>query len=300
MTGITLELFFFWQYFSIQFGQIFPYWILGMTLGSIIAVFGKEKIHHLFATLREKKLGLLGIIPASLLGIASPLCMYGTIPIAASFAQKGMREDWIAAFMMASILLNPQIFLYSIALGLPALVIRFVSCFLGGIIAGICVKLLFAKKPFFTFTAFEKISSRDTDPNLVLRLLKNLGRNVKATGLYLVIGIVLAVLFQRYVPQQAFARLFGANRGVGLLIASTIGVPLYVCGGAAIPLILAWMHSGMSLGAVASFMIAGPAMKITNLGALKMVLGIKHFLLYLLFAVAFSIITGLAVNMTPF
>lgn len=32
--------------------------------------------------------------------------MYGTIPIAVSFSKKGMRDDWLAAFMMASILLT--------------------------------------------------------------------------------------------------------------------------------------------------------------------------------------------------
>lgn len=41
----------------------------------------------------EIKGGACGIIPASLLGIASPLCMYGTIPIAASFSHHGMRDD---------------------------------------------------------------------------------------------------------------------------------------------------------------------------------------------------------------
>jgi uncharacterized membrane protein YraQ (UPF0718 family) len=59
--------------------------------------------------MRNTKMGAFGVIPASLLGIASPLCMYGTIPIAASFAEKGMAEDWIAAFCMSSILLNPQL-----------------------------------------------------------------------------------------------------------------------------------------------------------------------------------------------
>ena len=84
-----------------------------MILGSAISVFGKEKIHGLFVKMRNAKLGAFGIVPASLLGIASPLCMYGTIPIAASFACKGMAEDaavvqpMFAAFMMSSILLNP-------------------------------------------------------------------------------------------------------------------------------------------------------------------------------------------------
>ena len=55
----------------------------------------------------EKKLGIMGVFAASALGIASPLCMYGTIPIAASFSKSGIRDDWLAAFMMSSILLNP-------------------------------------------------------------------------------------------------------------------------------------------------------------------------------------------------
>ena len=58
--------------------------------------------------MKDKKWGLFGIIPACILGIASPLCMYGTIPIAASFRKQGMREDWLAAFMMASIKASPD------------------------------------------------------------------------------------------------------------------------------------------------------------------------------------------------
>jgi uncharacterized membrane protein YraQ (UPF0718 family) len=293
---VQRELIYLWYYFSIQLNQIIWYWILGMALGSLISVFGKEKIHELFSAMQDKKLGLLGIIPASLLGIASPLCMYGTIPIAASFAQKGMREDWIASFMMASILLNPQLIFYSAALGIPALIIRFVTCFLCGITAGICIRFLFRAKPFFKFTVFEKMASRDTDPILFLRLVKNFARNIKATGLYFLIGILLSALFQRYVPQEAFAKLFGSNRGFGLLLAATIGVPLYVCGGGTIPLLQAWMHSGMSMGSAAVFMITGPANKITNLGALKIVLGIKHFIFYILFAVVFALVCGFMID----
>jgi len=269
-----------------------------MMAGSLVSVFAKEKIHRIFAALRDKKLGILGIVPASLLGIASPLCMYGTIPIAASFAEKGMEEDWIAAFMMSSILLNPQLLFYSAALGWPALVIRFVSCFACGIVAGICIRFFYKKQPFFAFTVFSAAANRDTDPNIALRLLKNFGRNIKATGLYFLVGIVLSALFQQYVPEEAFARLFGNNRGIGLLMAATVGVPLYVCGGGTIPLIQAWMSKGMSMGTAASFMIAGPAMKITNLGALKIVVGVKHFLFYVFFSITFALVSGLLIDLS--
>ena len=291
------EIVYFWHYFSIQFSQIAGYWALGMILGSLISVFGKEKIHSMFAAMQGKDLGLLGIIPASLIGIASPLCMYGTIPISASFAEKGMEEDWLAAFMMSSILLNPQLLFYSAALGKAALIIRLVICFLCGITAGLLIRFFFKGKKFFNFSGFGESAGRDTDPNLFLRFLKNLARNFRATGPAFLIGIALSALFQRYVPAEAMAALFGKHRGFGLLMAATVGVPLYVCGGGTIPLLITWMESGMSLGAAAAFMITGPAMKITNLGAVKIVLGIRNFALYIAFAVLFALCMGFLINL---
>ena len=316
---IQRHLIYFWYYFSIQLQQILGYWIFGMALGSLISVFGKEKIHELFTALREKKMGVLGVIPASLLGIASPLCMYGTIPIAASFAEKGMEEDWLAAFMMGSILLNPQLIFYSAALGLPALIIRIACCFLCGAAAGVAVRFLFRKKQFFNFSGFTSKTgftapasssdncaaqsdmqavNRDTDPNPFMRFLKNFGRNIKATALYFLAGIILSALFQCYVPSEGFARLFGSgNRGFGVLMAATIGVPLYMCGGGTIPLLQTWLQHGMSMGSAASFMITGPATKITNLGALKIVLGVRHFLFYLAFVIIFALLSGILINL---
>ena len=46
----------------------------------------------------------------------------------------------------------------------------------------------------------------------------------------------------------------------------------------------------------AAFMITGPATKITNLGALKIVLGMRRFLLYIGYVMLFSFVTGLLVN----
>ncbi len=286
-----------WYYFSVQLEQISQYWVWGMVLGSLVSVFLKEHIHRAFRSMGEKRLGTMGIVVASALGIASPLCMYGTIPIAASFSKSGMRDDWLAAFMMSSILLNPQLIIYSAALGVPALTVRMLSCFLCGIFAGGLLRIFYRNQPFFNFHGFEEPVSRDTDSNLLLRFLKNLGRNVKATGWYFLAGIALSALFQRYVPTDVMTGLFGGNEAFGVLMAATIGVPLYACGGGTIPLLQAWLMDGMSLGSAAAFMITGPATKITNLGALKIVLGIKHFVLYLLFVMVFSFVTGLAVNL---
>lgn len=292
------EILSFLYYFILQFEQIYQYWLLGIVVGSLVSVFGKEKIHGLFCGMRNRKLGLIGIIPACLLGIASPLCMYGTILIAASFSGQGVREDWLAAFMMASILLNPQLIVYSIALGGTVLVIRIVSCFFCGIAAGLLVALWCKDgRRFFSFQKFREPENHDTAPNLLVRLLKNIGRNLKATGPWFLLGVLLSALFQRYVPSREFAALFGENHeGFGVLMAATIGVPLYVCGGGTIPLLQEWLRAGMSLGSAASFMLTGPATKITNLGALKIVLGKWKFAAYLMFVVGYALLVGLMIQ----
>lgn len=224
---IHREFVYIWYYFEVQLRQIFWYWVLGMAIDSFISVFLKNVIHGAMRHLSGMRAGIFGIVIASVLGIASPLCMYGTIPIAASFSKGGIKDDWLAAFMMSSILLNPQLMIYSAALGQTALTVRIISCFLCGISAGLLIRFLLKGKPYFNFDGFKEPENHDTDPNILLRYLKNLWRNVKATGLYFLFGILLSALFQRYVPAEAMTWLFGGNSAWGVLMAATIGVPLY-------------------------------------------------------------------------
>ena len=281
-------------YFEIQLRQILIWYLFGIAVGSLISVFMKDRILHAMERVGKHTDSLLSIVLASLLGIASPLCMYGTVPIAASLAKGGIKDSSLSAFMMSSILLNPQLIAYSFALGGMVVAIRLISCTLCGIVAGLLVKAY--GRPFLTFESMEERKSKDTDPNTFIRLLKNIGRNIKATGPYFLIGILLSALSQRYVPQDMVGKLFGENEGFGVLLAATIGVPLYACGGGTIPLLQSWLADGMSLGSASAFMITGPATKITNLGALKIVLKGRAFILYIVFIIIFSLISGLFID----
>ena len=293
------EFVYLWFYFTVLFEQIFRYWVVGILIGSVISVFGKRRITEWFGSLQGRPIGLLGILPASILGILSPLCMYGTIPIAASFSRAGMKDDWLAAFMMGSILLNPQLLIYSAVLGTTALAVRFISALLGGIAAGLLIHVFYTRKErdFFNFEGLQEPGSRDTASNPFIRLLKNILRNIRATGPYFLLGITLTAAFQRYVPNDLVANLFGSNEAFGVLTAAALGVPLYACGGGTIPLLYDWMLQGMSMGSAAAFMVSGPATKLTNLGALKVILGSRRFLLYIVFLIAFAFSIGTFVNL---
>jgi hypothetical protein len=52
----------------------------------------------------------------------------------------------------------------------------------------------------------------------------------------------------------------------------------------------------MGAGDALAFMIAGPATKITNLSAVKMILGAKHFFFYLAYCIIFAVVAGLVVG----
>ena len=68
-------------------------------------------------------------------------------------------------------------------------------------------------------TALPSRRAATRTPHPLLRLLKNIGRSVKTTGPYFLLGV---------------------------LMAATVGVPLYACGGGTIPLLQAWLLDGMS------------------------------------------------------
>ena len=111
---MKIEFIYFCRHFWIVLRDIAPFWAAGIVGGSLVSVFAKERLNALFARISR---GRFSIFAASAIGVASPLCMYGTVPLAASFSEKGMDDGVLAAFMMSSVLLNPQLMIYTAALG---------------------------------------------------------------------------------------------------------------------------------------------------------------------------------------
>jgi uncharacterized membrane protein YraQ (UPF0718 family) len=261
-------------------------------------VFLSERIAAKFVTVASGKKQAAGaMFMASALGVASPLCMFGTVPVIAAFGRKGVPQHLLAAFMIGSILLNPNIFLLSFALGTNIAIMRLILALLGGVFAGGLIFIFgkhfgsyFEKKPLFRFEKFG--AGRNLSDNKHKALFADLFKAFRLTAPFLALGIVISTLFSRYVPPDLVARAFGARHGLGVLFATSLSVPLYACGGGIIPLIRAWLFAGMGAGEAMSFMIAGPATKITNISAVKMILGARHFVFYLLFCIAFAIIGG--------
>jgi uncharacterized membrane protein YraQ (UPF0718 family) len=219
--------------------------------------------------------------------------MYGTVPLIAALGRKGLPQYVLAAFMVSSILLNPNLLLFSFALGVPIVLFRLFSCIAAGFTAGILAKIFFKDRNLFDFKSFAEHQCKYNEKK---RFFKDIHKSITITAPYLLIGIVGTALFDRYVPKEAVVTLFGQNRRFGVLLAASLGVPVYVCGGGTIPLLKLWLHQGMTPGSAIAFMLTGPATKLTNLSAVKTILGTFNFIIYILFNFIFSICMGFLAN----
>jgi uncharacterized protein len=271
-----------------QIRQIGLWWLGGIMAGSAISVFMSEKINRALSSMRQNRFSIGAALGTAGLGIVSPVCMFGTIPLIAAIGKKGVPSYLLVTFMVSSIMLNPVLLVMSFSLGAAAALARLLICLLAGVFAGLLTCVFLKKKPVFQLDQF----SEENTFSRHKAFWRDVGKSLRVTAPYLLAGIILTALFDQYFPKQYVEMLFGANRGLGILFAVSLSVPLYVCGGGTIPLISAWMQAGMSMGSALAFMVAGPATKITNLGAVKVILGWRYFIIYLGYCLAFAALAG--------
>jgi len=275
----------------VQFEQIAPYWAVGLVVGSLINVYLSNRIIDKISAFRNKRFNFVALCIFAVLGIASPLCMFGTIPLIASLGKKNVPEYLLVAFMICSILLNPNLLIMSFALGTQIALLRLFISFVAGILAGVLVYIFYRNKPLFRFDAF---AATKTKKKRVF--WRDLLKALRITLPYFLVGITLTSLYDLYFPKHYMDIIFAGNKAVASLFAMSLSIPLHACGGGAIPLLLAWLREGMSIGTAMTFMIAGAAMKFTNLGAVKIILGAKNFVVYVLYCLGLAVSIGMLIN----
>ena len=86
-------------------------------------------------------------------------------------------------------------------------------------------------------------------------------------GKYLVIALVLQVLLRRYVPTHWIETVLGSSQTWSVVLASLIGVPLYINGISAVPVLQGLLRMGMDPGAVLAFLVAGLVMTVPSVVA---------------------------------
>ncbi len=228
----------------------------------------------------------LTIICAALLGMISPLPTYAAVPIALSFLPLGVPIGAIIAFVIASPLINPGVFFLTLTLlGIEIAIARVIASFVIAVCGGVLAGYIFD-------------SIKNSDENTTLRkstgsFLLEFWKNFQWLGKYFAVGLLISACVKALVSPQLVTEILGKHIQGSLLVAISLGVPFYSCGGAAIPFVEVLSDLGMNKGAVLAFFIAGPATKLETLYIFKSMMGIKVFIYYLILTVSGAYLAGL-------
>ena len=275
-----------------QLKAVGPWWLAGLLAGSLISAYLTQDMIDKVYRMRKDSFSLFSATLAAFIGTASPLCMYGTIPVIVALGRKGVPQSTLTAFMMSSILLNPNIFFLTFALGTSAAMWRLGLCVFAGVLSGWLADVFFRRGQVFDLDKFAP-GVAPVGKTFMSDLKKSFG----ITAPYFVIGVLLATLFEVLIPREWVNLVLGVNPTFEVLAAVIISVPVYTCDGAVISLLRTWQEMGLSEGSVVAFLLSGAATKIAKLGAIKIVLGMRNFGIYLAFILLFSFVAGCVINL---
>ena len=107
----------------------------------------------------------------------------------------------------------------------------------------------------------------------------------------------IGYLVNRFIPSSWISAVFGAKNALGVPLAAMVGLPLYVNGDSAIPLIQSLMKSGVSGGAMLAFMITGPGTSAGVVAGISTILKKKAVALYIGYLLVGAILLGYAYDL---
>lgn len=241
--------------------------------------------------------GLGSILLMACLGAVSPFCSYLAIPIAAAFIVAGIHPAPVFAFLCSTPLMNPTLFVMTLTVfGWPMALARVAAAIGFGAVGGLVAARF--SEPIFQFItkqspdATRALRGPNRDRPFLQRWFYSFRHLGWFAAKYVLLGIVVAALVQELIPMRWIEIAVGRQYGYSVIVGALLGVPLYACGGGTIPLIQTLMNMGMSPEAALAFFIAGPALRVPILVALRMTAGSLITGGYIAFSLLWSLLAG--------
>jgi uncharacterized membrane protein YraQ (UPF0718 family) len=284
--------------------QMLPFFALA------IAIAAYAKASNADALIAEAFNGhpLRATLLAALVGAVSPFCSCGVIPLIAALLGAGVPLAPVMAFWIASPIMDPEMFVLTAAgVGFDFALAKTLAAVAMGLFAGFgilaiqrfgglssplragasggCASACSTRKPEVEWK-FWRESAR------IEAFKSEAGSIGLFLGKWLALAFFLESLMLAYVSSDWIAAYVGADNAFAIPLAAIIGMPSYLNGYAAIPLVSGLIEIGMTPGAALAFMTAGAVSSIPAAIAVWALVKKPVFALYLALGLAGSIITA--------
>jgi uncharacterized membrane protein YraQ (UPF0718 family) len=251
------------------------------------------------------------VVVAALSGALSPFCSCGVIPLIAALLAMGVPLSAVMAFWLASPVMDPSMFvLTSGVLGVEFAVAKTLAAIGLGLFGGFAVMALTGAGAL-TDPLREGVGNGGCggakvrtvkpvvwafwqDADRVAKFRRESARTTLFLLKWLTLAFILESLMVAYLPADLVVRAVGGE-GIGpILTATLVGVPAYLNGYAALPLVGGLLGQGMAPGAGLAFLVAGGVTCIPAAIAVWALVRPPVFALYLGLSLTGAFAAGLA------
>ncbi len=297
--------------------QISPFLLFSIAVAAYAQATGSEKlIQGVFSGKPAAT-----IAAAALFGSLSPFCSCGVIPIVAGLLGAGVPLAPVMAFWISSPLMDPEMFILSAAaLGLPFTIAKTLAAFGLGLIGGFAtlaaVRFGWFENPLTkdfvkgcgSSCSAETDTGKDTGNGVLWRFWRESARRRKFAeslgetgwflGKWLTLAFAIESLMVAYIPASMVAEWLGGGAWWTIPAAVAAGIPAYMNGFAAIPLMAGLIEMGMAEGAALAFMVAGGVTSVPAAMAVFALVRGQVFAWYLVLSLSGSLIAGILYQFT--
>jgi len=279
--------------------EMSPYLLFGFFMAGILSVLVSQR-------LVERHLGGRGIWPllkASILGIPLPLCSCSVIPVSMSLRKHGASKGATISFLLST----PQTGIDSIFVTLSLLgpvfavfrpLVALVTGLVGGILVDVFDRGKKGEEPTPPECTDECCAAGDMSGRIVRGLKYGFVTLPRDIGKAMLVGLVIAAVISTVVPDDFFAEKLLGTGIFAMVVMMLLGIPVYVCATASVPIAAALIAKGLSPGAALVFLITGPATNAAGFTTIWKVLGGRTAIAYLFTVVVCALGAGLLLDMT--
>ena len=280
-----------------------PYILIAVLLLAWLKAAGAEAMVARAFAGRETRM----IVMAALIGGLAPFCSCQVIPFIAGLLALGAPLSAVMAFWLSSPLIDPPTLLITAgALGWPFAIAKALAAVGLGLFGGLAVRGLMRGGAFgaplrrYAHTGCGCGPKLDGKPQW--RFWSEAPRRgtfraeLAGNGLFLLkwlaLAYVLEALLVRYVPADLIASFVGGSGVLPIVTAAFVGMPAYLNGYVAPPLLAGLVEQGMSLGAAMAFIVAGSVSSIPAMAAVWSLVKPRVFAVYLGLGLAGAVLAG--------
>lgn len=250
-----------WYFCYITVELVVLFIVITALVEIILMYIPQEKISK-----KIEKAGFFGNVIAAGFGALTPFCACSTLPMTVGFLNAGVPFGATMSFLIASPLLNPIIIAMLGALvGIKAMLIYVAIAFLCAVFFGWGLQKVDAQK-YVKNVRLKKQSccsagEKPIEAKILLWsqkiaiALRAGWDTLRPIFWYLIIGVALGAVIYGYMPSDWVLKIAGPDNPFAVPVAAIIGVPLYIRAETAIPIGVALMGKGMSIGAVIALVI---------------------------------------------